>query len=490
MECVILFLLFVKFKNYSCIFLFVDGIIKVVIGEKFMRQRKGFTLIELLAVIVILAVIALIATPLVLNIIERAEKGAFRDSVYGLMEATEFQVILDDLKYPITFVYPEDAALIHFKGTKPSEGYIQIVAEGKVKLALGNGRWCAVKDINDSQVTVKNGKCDKVDLKKPIISGYGDLNQEIAAGTTYQLPNVTATDADGNSLDVITTIKKGTVEVDSIDTSLKGNYTITYTAQDKNGNVSVVTVTLTITKEPTDTDKIVEDIKDPETFVCIEDNTYCYYRGENPDNWVKFNNEDWRILGIQDGKLKLLNMNLTMKGYAWDTSNNNDWARPASLNTYLNSEYYKKLEPVQDKIVASEYYIGILPYNSEMTIKEVRPIEKTKTWTGKVGLMSASDFLLASLDTECSIDTKAVWNTNCMRKNWIWKSWDEWVITASSSTTPDVWVISTGGGISGQYMQYNHASYAPDRAVRPVIFLSPDVTIEGNGTQDKPYIIQ
>lgn len=35
----------------------------------------------------LLAAIALIATPLVLNIIERTEKGAFRDSVYGIMES-------------------------------------------------------------------------------------------------------------------------------------------------------------------------------------------------------------------------------------------------------------------------------------------------------------------------------------------------------------------------------------------------------------------
>ena len=39
------------------------------------EKRKGFTLIELLAVIVILAIIALIATPVVLSMIERARKG-------------------------------------------------------------------------------------------------------------------------------------------------------------------------------------------------------------------------------------------------------------------------------------------------------------------------------------------------------------------------------------------------------------------------------
>ena len=39
-------------------------------------NKKGFTLIELLAVIVILAIIALIATPIILGIIEDAREGA------------------------------------------------------------------------------------------------------------------------------------------------------------------------------------------------------------------------------------------------------------------------------------------------------------------------------------------------------------------------------------------------------------------------------
>ena len=40
-----------------------------------MRMKKGFTLIELLAVIIILAIIALIATPIILNVIEDARKS-------------------------------------------------------------------------------------------------------------------------------------------------------------------------------------------------------------------------------------------------------------------------------------------------------------------------------------------------------------------------------------------------------------------------------
>ena len=43
-----------------------------------MRRNKGFTLIELLAVIVVLAVIALIATPIVLSLVNKAKEGAQR----------------------------------------------------------------------------------------------------------------------------------------------------------------------------------------------------------------------------------------------------------------------------------------------------------------------------------------------------------------------------------------------------------------------------
>lgn len=39
-------------------------------------KRNGFTLIELLAVIIILAIVALIATPIVLNVVEDAKRSA------------------------------------------------------------------------------------------------------------------------------------------------------------------------------------------------------------------------------------------------------------------------------------------------------------------------------------------------------------------------------------------------------------------------------
>ena len=54
-----------------------------------MNRNKGFTLIELLAVIVILAIIALIATPIVLGIINDAKASANKQSASFIINAVE-----------------------------------------------------------------------------------------------------------------------------------------------------------------------------------------------------------------------------------------------------------------------------------------------------------------------------------------------------------------------------------------------------------------
>ena len=56
-------------------------------------NKKGFTLIELLAVIVILAIIALIVTPVVSNIISSARKAANARSVEGHIKNVEYAII-------------------------------------------------------------------------------------------------------------------------------------------------------------------------------------------------------------------------------------------------------------------------------------------------------------------------------------------------------------------------------------------------------------
>ena len=63
-------------------------------------KNKGFTLIELLAVIVILAIIALIATPIILNIIDDARGSSKERSVEMYARAVKNAVAAYKLKFP------------------------------------------------------------------------------------------------------------------------------------------------------------------------------------------------------------------------------------------------------------------------------------------------------------------------------------------------------------------------------------------------------
>ena len=59
--------------------------------------NKGFTLIELLAVIVILAIIALIATPIILGIIKDSKEESNNRSAELYIDAVEQAIVRNNL---------------------------------------------------------------------------------------------------------------------------------------------------------------------------------------------------------------------------------------------------------------------------------------------------------------------------------------------------------------------------------------------------------
>lgn len=99
------------------------------------NKQKGFTLIELLAVIVILAIIALIATPIILNVIETAKKGAAESSALGYIDAVEKQVMINQLDSSKTQivdgVYDAPMSGVVVKGSAPTTGWI-VLEKGEV----------------------------------------------------------------------------------------------------------------------------------------------------------------------------------------------------------------------------------------------------------------------------------------------------------------------------------------------------------------------
>lgn len=56
-------------------------------------KKDGFTLVEILAVVVILAVVALIATPIILNVINDAKKSSIKQSAIGYVDAVEKTIL-------------------------------------------------------------------------------------------------------------------------------------------------------------------------------------------------------------------------------------------------------------------------------------------------------------------------------------------------------------------------------------------------------------
>ena len=70
-------------------------------------KNKGFTLIELLAVIVILAIIALIATPIILNIIDSTKEESVKRSIDHYMSAVTNTIAAANLKDATGGVTPE-----------------------------------------------------------------------------------------------------------------------------------------------------------------------------------------------------------------------------------------------------------------------------------------------------------------------------------------------------------------------------------------------
>ena len=123
-------------------------------------KKKGFTLIELLAVIVVLAIIALIATPIVMNTIKKSKKGAAERSADSFVKQVETTVeterlsgnIMEDGEYEITSdgnlckdksasCSDENKIKIEMNGTKPTSGKVKItngIVQISTKLTVGD----------------------------------------------------------------------------------------------------------------------------------------------------------------------------------------------------------------------------------------------------------------------------------------------------------------------------------------------------------------
>ena len=133
-------------------------------------KKKGFTLIELLAVIVILAIIALITTPMIMDVIENARKGAAIQSVNGLLEAGEQYQVEGMLEGKPSNVIDLTSDTLSIKGSKPESGLLVIDNNGDMSIIAKYGKYCIEKKYEDEEPKIiDRNPCvmeeDEVDVK-------------------------------------------------------------------------------------------------------------------------------------------------------------------------------------------------------------------------------------------------------------------------------------------------------------------------------------
>ena len=208
------------------------------------------------------------------------------------------------------------------------------------------------------------------------------------------------------------------------------------------------------------------------------------YKGTNPNNYITFNNETWRILSIDGGgRIKIVRDEL-LPERVWDSTRSNQWDRPSDIKTYLNGEYLESITVNKEKIVPSTWSIGKVTSSNNDLAGQIADENGTQSQESSIGLITVSEYLRANTDTE-QCGTLSLNNDNystCKTTNWLFKGTVYWTISPYSSHSYSVFGVGGRGDVNGYYA-YNTIT------VRPAVTLNSDITLSGSGTAGDPYII-
>ena len=278
------------------------------------------------------------------------------------------------------------------------------------------------------------------------------------------------------------------------------------------------------------------------------------YYGANPNNYIYFNCSDysnqtsstcetWRIIGVFDGKLKLIRGSQIGK-YSWDNKNTstgaengagkNDWTTARLMKLLNPSDYYIvdtndndlgqslyynstsgkcysgqnnatvdcdftstgiKNDTTRNMIAETTWNIGgwsnssvypnqIYEYERGTTVYTGRPT----TWMGKIALAYPSDYGYAVDLNKCKyyrVDEYK--DTACVSNNWmktiLGVSSNGWLLSTHSGGSYDVSFVHLNGSVSNFYLGAQLVY-----EVAPVLYLSSELGIElGDGSSSNPY---
>ena len=184
-------------------------------------KKKGFTLIELLAVIVILAIIALIVTPTISNLIQNARKATARTSAQGYIDAVKNKIslsALDNETIQGTYTVNELDSIIEYRGTRIERGLVIVDVDilKEAKLCVNGYSFNYNNDqLEESSI---NYCVDKSNLEIAVLGSI--VTQELNNQYSYDLDLTsyditTATNIVCNN-DAVPSIDNDTLHIDNI----------------------------------------------------------------------------------------------------------------------------------------------------------------------------------------------------------------------------------------------------------------------------------
>ena len=277
----------------------------------------------------------------------------------------------------------------------------------------------------------------------------------------------------------------------------------------------------------TEGDGLYEDIYEEGRYV---------YRGQDPDNYIMFNDELWRIMAKEtDGTYKIIR-NDVLPNREFDEANhrstvNNSYCtypqfgcgvyaavegifsspsgsqsgtvtEDSSIKIYLNDDYYVNNinETAKEQMTSHIFNIGAVERLNESgaeadSISKNIEGEKMHTWTGNVGLANVSDILKASTNPLCTSATTSSDDVDACNSNYLLDRGTAsyiqyWTINASSREDGGSSSYAWGGLVSSSAASlFSFNAYYSHYAPRPVVFLKAETTLSGEGTQSNPYTI-
>ena len=236
---------------------------------------------------------------------------------------------------------------------------------------------------------------------------------------------------------------------------------------------------------------------------------YRYRGGDSVvKNYVTFNDEVWRIIGIiptedTDGnvenRIKIIR-DTSIGKKCRNEKGTNDWTT-ATLNTYLNNDYYNTLtSEARNMIGTAKYYLGgynFINITTDVMWQYERKSSGSDYYYGtnpiiqndaskKIAIMYASDYGYAA-SKECTNNLNDYGGSASCKttNNWLDKSETTWLLSQTSARSYNAFVAGSAGNCGNSGFVNSD-----EDAVRPVLYLSSNVKISGgSGSSSDPYTL-